>query len=235
MKKIILATLLTLTAACGEKRTLSTPINDLTSAEALREMVIQDCKERLARLEQDLAPVELIPLAPICVDTSFSLRIQGLKSFLSEKSIERIYLTDLTETRIGFDIESVRSMRVSLGFAESVQEVAALWDQQFGDLKREIIRTPVLRITDLRIEGIVVSKTEDLKKVTRVVELLSKSEEFVRSIELMCAEKGEFPIFISFTKCEVAADGLYLNIKPRSVFGTSLGAVKNCLKKLQKE
>jgi hypothetical protein len=235
MKKLILATLLTLTAACGEKRTLSTPINDLTPAEALREMVIQDCKERLARLQQDLAPVELIPLAPICVDTSFILRIQELKIFLSEKNIERIYLTDMTETRIGFDIESVRSLRVSLGFTESAQELAALWQQQFGVLKRELIRTPLLSIADLRIDGIVVSDMKDLNRITRVVELLSKSEEFVRSIELMRTEKGEFPIFISSTKCEMAADGLYLNIKPRSFFGTSFGAVKNCLKKLQKQ
>ncbi|MCE3012307.1 MAG: hypothetical protein LW878_04500, partial [Proteobacteria bacterium] len=194
MKKIILATLLTLTAACGEKRTLATPINDLTpapSAEALRQLVIEDCQQRFSKLERELAPVELVPTAPVCVDDAISLKLQGIKAFLLEKNIERLYLTSTPETKLGFDIESVRSLRISVGFTQTAQELAVIWEQQFGDLKREINRTASARISDLRIEGIVVSKLDDLRRITRVVESLNKSDEFVQVINLMRAEKGE--------------------------------------------
>jgi hypothetical protein len=235
MKKIILATLLTLTAACGEKRTLSTPLNDLTpmpSAQALRQLAIEDCQQRFSKLESELAPIELIQTTPVCVDDALSLKLQGIKAFLLEKNIERLYLTSILETQFGFDIESVRSLRISLGFTQKVQELADLWERQFGDLRLEVNRTVSVRISDLHIEGFVVSKLEDLKRISRVVESLNKSDEFVQVMNLMRAEKGDFPIYLSSELCAITADGVYLKIKPRSFFGTSLGAVKKCMEKL---
>lgn len=238
MKTILLATLLTLTAACGEKRTLTTPINDLTpmpSAEMLLAYKMQDCADKFTQLQKDIWPLELIALAPVCVDQSFSARVLELKSFLTEKNIERVYLVDALEAMLGFDIESVRSARLSVNFTETKEQLEVLWQAQRSELRRDYFRTPSWKVPQVYIEGVLVKESDELKKITSIVEALNKSEEFVRAMDLMRADKGEFPIFISSKKCEVAADGLYLNIKPRSVFGTSLGAVKNCLKKLQQE
>ncbi len=236
MKKLFLATLLTLTAACGEKRTLTTPLNDLTpqpSTETIRAFKLQECSDKYTQLQKDLWPLELVALAPFCVDEAFSARLKELKSFFADKNIERVYLVDAAQAQLGFDVESVRSARLSVNFSETKDQLQALWQSKRSELKYDFFKTPSWRVSQVFIDGVVITKADDLKKITSVVESLNKNEEFVRSIDLMRADKGEFPIYISFTKCEVAADGLYLLIKPRSVFGTSLGAVKNCLKKLQ--
>lgn len=236
MKTIILATLLSLTAACGEKRTLTTPITDLTpapSAEMLRALKMQDCSEKFTHLQKDLWPVELVALAPVCADATLSARLLDLKAILQEKSVERIYLTDLPESLLGFDLESVRSLRLSFYTTITKDELELLWQAQKSEMRRDYFKTPSWRVPQMYIEGVVVTKSDELKRITQVVETLNKSEEFVRSIDLQRAEKGDFPIYLSATKCEAAADGLYLRIKSRSIFGTSLGAVKNCLKKLQ--
>ncbi len=236
MKTIILVSLLTLTVACGEKRTVSTPINDLTpqpSVEMIRSLKIQDCSNKLSQLQKDLWPLELIALAPICTDEVLASKLIEMKPFLMDKNIDRVYLTDIVEAKLGFDIESVRSARLSVNFSESTQELEVLWKENRQELKYDFFKTPSWRVPQVFIEGVLVNKSDELRKITAVVESLNKNEEFVREIDLMRADKGEFPIIIGFKKCEVAADGLYLNIKPRSIFGTSMGAVKSCLKKIK--
>lgn len=220
-------------SSCAEKRTLATPLNDLTpqpSAEMLRALKLQDCAQKYAAIKKALSPIDLIFLVNACPTAEMSAALEKLKEFVLEKNLERVYIVESGKSDIGFDIEGVRSLKLSLAGVNDSLSLEQVWKSHERELNKNVEKVMDNRIPLIFIEDIVTQSHREIKKLNSLLKDLNENEDFIRTIEEKRLIEGQFPIFLSQDKCVSTNSALYLMIKPSGFLGSIRGALKKCLK-----
>lgn len=220
-------------SSCAEKRTMVTPLNDLTpapSTEMLMALKLQDCAQKVAALKRVMSPLDLTALVSICPTQEMSAEIKKLKDFSLEKNLERIYIVESGISDIGFDLEGVKSLKLSMAGVNDLASLEALWKSHERELDKAVDKIIDNRLSQIYMESIVTQSRRELNKLQSLLRDLNGHEEFIRWIDQQREVRGDFPVYLSDKKCEVTNAGLYLRIKPHGIFGSARGALRKCFK-----
>jgi len=230
MKTISFALLLTFAFSCGEKRTITQEINDLTpkpTAEMLRFFKMQDCLEKQVELKNALAPLEMKALTEFCPSAEVRAKIVAQKAQLEEKKIEVLYITESGKMDNGFDHDSKHALKVSVSEIETKEL----------ELKTLTILSTERGVENKVIPNVffeeVVTSGKAFRRMIAGLEYLNSQELIIRKLDEARSLKGNFPILLSDSKCEITDKALIIKVKSNRILGTTAGAIRKCLKSLK--